>query len=161
MQHCYLLNYSRVLKESYVINSIDEFHLTFPDSLGDIQRIRIGHDDHGLGSAWYLDKVIVEDESVGKRFVFIGQRWLDRNQNDHQTECDLIEGDMVTHAVDDHEQAETFLTEAAEALEEKNSSRSSSRNDQHTIRPDSPKANVSVLPKAVPTPEKGISYCDR
>jgi hypothetical protein len=61
-----------------------------PQSLGDLQRIHIGHDNSGFGSAWFLDKVVIEDEHTGKQYTFFGQRWLDKSKG--AIECDLEEG---------------------------------------------------------------------
>jgi hypothetical protein len=68
-----------------------------PQSLGDLQRIHIGHDNSGFGSAWFLDKVVIEDEHTGKQYTFSGQRWLDKGQGDGKIECDLYEGRNADH----------------------------------------------------------------
>jgi hypothetical protein len=68
-----------------------------PQSLGDLQRIHIGHDNSGFGSAWFLDKVVIEDEHTGKQYTFFGQRWLDKSQGDGKIECDLYEGRNAGH----------------------------------------------------------------
>ena len=35
--------------------------------IGDIKKVRIGHDGSGLGSAWFLDRVEIEAASLGKK----------------------------------------------------------------------------------------------
>eukprot|EP00947_MAST-08B_sp_MAST-8B-sp1_P005047 g5047.t1 len=45
-------------------DSVDSFEVEVPESVGEIQRIRIGHNEDGLGSGWFLDHV--ELAPVGK-----------------------------------------------------------------------------------------------
>jgi len=49
----------------------DQFGLELVD-LGDLTKLIIGHDNSGLGSGWFLDSVIIKNESNGKggRHVF-------------------------------------------------------------------------------------------
>ena len=48
---------------------------------------RIGHDNKGfLGGAWYLDRVHVHSESVGKNWSFVHGRWLAKNEDDGKLE---------------------------------------------------------------------------
>ena len=54
-----------------------------------IERLWIGHNDRGLGSAWHLDRVELMQVSSGKRFVFIANRWLDKKQAPYETHCTL------------------------------------------------------------------------
>merc|ERR1712063_72207 len=52
--------------------------------IGAITKIRIGHDNSGWGSAWFLDKVIVESEGgegAGKYFFLSGQ-WFATSEGD-------------------------------------------------------------------------------
>ncbi|KAK5900382.1 hypothetical protein CgunFtcFv8_025344 [Champsocephalus gunnari] len=63
----------------------DEF-LIESVTLGQVCRVRVGHDGRGGGCGWFLDKVMVREEgqpeSVAIEFPCF--RWLDRNEDDGQ-----------------------------------------------------------------------------
>jgi hypothetical protein len=67
----------------------DEFHVDVPQALGRLHRIHIGHDNSGFGSAWFLDKVVIEEEKTGKMFEFVWRNWLDKKKG--PIECDIVE----------------------------------------------------------------------
>jgi len=50
-------------------NQTDTFGFTTVD-LGDLQKIRIGHDNSGFGAAWFLDKVVVSNEKTQQQWFF-------------------------------------------------------------------------------------------
>lgn len=52
--------------------------------LGDLNKIRIGHDGTGWGSAWFLDKVYITNPISSKEWVFLCGRWLGKNEDDGQ-----------------------------------------------------------------------------
>lgn len=61
--------------------------------VGDIQRIRIGHDNSGVGAGWFLEKVLIEGkEGVSGRWEFICGRWLSDSEDDHAYSRDLLAG---------------------------------------------------------------------
>lgn len=45
-------------------------------------KIRIWHDDKGIGAAWYLEKVEIYDPITDKTFLFNCQNWLSKNDGD-------------------------------------------------------------------------------
>lgn len=45
-------------------------------SLGELTKLKIGHNNKGLGSGWYLSKVIVDDTLMSKVYEFVCDRWL-------------------------------------------------------------------------------------
>lgn len=57
---------------------------------------RIGHDNAGLGSAWFLDNVTIDCPSVGKKWLFPCNRWLAKNKDDGSLERELFPEDMDT-----------------------------------------------------------------
>ena len=67
---------------------MDRFGVTCK-ALGDLERLKIGHDAKGLGSSWYLAKVEVEHMCHGKKWVFTAERWLDKHKDDRQTWVEL------------------------------------------------------------------------
>jgi hypothetical protein len=94
-----------------------------PQSLGHLQRIHIGHDNSGFGSAWFLDKVVIEDEHTGKQYTFYGQRWLDKSKG--AIECDLLLKEAVA---DSHSKTSSPVRETAPELNANAQLRGSSPN---------------------------------
>eukprot|EP01048_Picozoa_sp_COSAG05_P003976 COSAG05_NODE_197_length_14521_cov_113.902995_1_plen_1885_part_00 len=89
-------------KDDFERGHIDEFRLRLPtltSEQGGIRKIRIGHDGKRPGSGWYLDKVIIEDETVtGKskaQWQFPAYRWLDEDEGDKQISVDLMPSDDI------------------------------------------------------------------
>ena len=64
--------------------------------LGEIKKIRIGHDNKGIGAGWLLDKVVVYCERGAKQWYFPCGRWLDTNEDDGKTirEIEAVENDQ-------------------------------------------------------------------
>uniref|UniRef100_A0A3B4VR63 Lipoxygenase homology PLAT domains 1 n=1 Tax=Seriola dumerili TaxID=41447 RepID=A0A3B4VR63_SERDU len=69
----------------------DEF-LIESVSLGQVRRVRVGHDGRGGGCGWFLDKVMVREEGQPESLaiVFPCFRWLDRNEDDGQIVRELV-----------------------------------------------------------------------
>uniref|UniRef100_I3JKU2 Lipoxygenase homology PLAT domains 1 n=1 Tax=Oreochromis niloticus TaxID=8128 RepID=I3JKU2_ORENI len=69
----------------------DEF-LIESVSLGQVRRVRVGHDGRGGGCGWYLDKVMVREEGQPESMAteFPCYRWLDRNEDDGQIVRELV-----------------------------------------------------------------------
>lgn len=61
----------------------DQFNIEAVD-LGDLVKLRIGHDGSGFGSGWFLDNIIVINEKAGQQWVFNNNRWLDKGEDDGQ-----------------------------------------------------------------------------
>uniref|UniRef100_A0A3Q2QDK8 Lipoxygenase homology PLAT domains 1 n=1 Tax=Fundulus heteroclitus TaxID=8078 RepID=A0A3Q2QDK8_FUNHE len=60
--------------------------------LGQVRRVRVGHDGRGGGCGWYLDKVLVREEGQPESSAteFPCFRWLDRNEDDGQIVRELV-----------------------------------------------------------------------
>jgi hypothetical protein len=58
--------------------------------LGNISRVIIGHDGSGVGSGWFLDKVIVKSVSLKKEWYFLCGKWLDKGEDDGKIERELV-----------------------------------------------------------------------
>ncbi|KAG7271688.1 hypothetical protein CRUP_025549 [Coryphaenoides rupestris] len=71
--------------------NMDEFIIEAV-SIGELQRVRIGHDGRGGGCGWYLDKVLVREEgqAESQAVEFPCDRWLDRNEDDGQIVRELV-----------------------------------------------------------------------
>jgi len=66
---------------------------TVQASVGDLTKIKIGHDDSGWGSGWFLDKVVIESSALGKKWEFLCGRWLDEDEDDGALERELFPTD--------------------------------------------------------------------
>ncbi|XP_072516546.1 polycystin-1-like protein 2 [Salminus brasiliensis] len=55
---------------------VDMFLLTTPFSLGELQSIRLWHDNSGKHPAWYINKVMVQDLETGQKWHFLCGSWL-------------------------------------------------------------------------------------
>ncbi|XP_046713583.1 polycystic kidney disease protein 1-like 2 [Silurus meridionalis] len=55
---------------------VDIFMLTTPFSLGDLQSIRLWHDNSGEQPDWYVSKVMVQDLETGQIWHFLCNSWL-------------------------------------------------------------------------------------
>nr|XP_019954598.1 PREDICTED: lipoxygenase homology domain-containing protein 1-like [Paralichthys olivaceus] len=71
--------------------NLDEF-IVEAVAIGQIRRVRIGHDGKGGGCGWFLDKVIVREEgqAEAQAVEFPCNRWLDRNEDDGQIVRELV-----------------------------------------------------------------------
>ncbi|XP_060740105.1 polycystin-1-like protein 2 [Tachysurus vachellii] len=54
----------------------DMFLLTTPFSLGELQSIRLWHDNSGKHPAWYVNKAMVQDLETGQKWHFLCSSWL-------------------------------------------------------------------------------------
>ncbi|CAB4019689.1 lipoxygenase homology domain-containing 1-like, partial [Paramuricea clavata] len=81
---------------------MDTFRLEGID-LGELVKLRIGHDNRGVGPGWFLDKVTVEDEGRGKVFEFPCHRWLAKDEDDRQITRELV-------CVNGSQQADMYIT---------------------------------------------------
>nr|XP_039257172.1 lipoxygenase homology domain-containing protein 1-like [Styela clava] len=76
-------------------------------TLGELKKIKIGHDGIGHGNGWFLHKVVIkESESSNKEYVFFCNRWLDDGQDDGKIEREIpvkLEEDIVEDKVSDGE----------------------------------------------------------
>jgi len=60
--------------------------------LGDIKKIKIGHNNSGVGSGWFLDKITVSNLTTGQQWFFPCGRWLDKDEDDKQIEREIFPG---------------------------------------------------------------------
>ncbi|CAH1787210.1 unnamed protein product [Owenia fusiformis] len=75
-------------KNKFERGRTDLFKLEATD-IGKIERIRIGHEDNGVGAGWFLDEVRVDVPSKGEHYLFACHRWLDKSEGDGEIEVEL------------------------------------------------------------------------
>ncbi|KAJ7986101.1 hypothetical protein DPEC_G00347310 [Dallia pectoralis] len=56
--------------------AVDTFLLTTPFSLGELQSVRLWHDNSGGNPAWYINKMVVQDLETGQKWHFLCNSWL-------------------------------------------------------------------------------------
>uniref|UniRef100_A0A3P8XB79 PLAT domain-containing protein n=1 Tax=Esox lucius TaxID=8010 RepID=A0A3P8XB79_ESOLU len=74
---------------------VEEFTVEAVD-LGDLERLRIGHDNSGGSPGWFLDWVEVDAPSLGQRLCFPCGRWLDKGEDDGAIVRDLYPNELQT-----------------------------------------------------------------
>ncbi|KAK8392418.1 hypothetical protein O3P69_014648 [Scylla paramamosain] len=67
-------------------DSVDVFVMAVPRPLGDLQFLRVWHDNSGLGpdASWYLSFIVLRDVQTGKKYEFIANDWLAVEYGDGQ-----------------------------------------------------------------------------
>lgn len=50
--------------------------------LGQLTKMRIGHDNKGFTPGWFLDKLIVENEATQEKWFFNCGKWLAKDEDD-------------------------------------------------------------------------------
>lgn len=84
------LKTSKTFRNKFERGQTDVF--TVDAKVGEIEKIRIGHDNRGGFAGWFLDKVIIDVPSLGQKAVFPCGRWLDKGKDDGQLERELFPG---------------------------------------------------------------------
>ncbi|XP_073676001.1 lipoxygenase homology domain-containing protein 1-like [Garra rufa] len=89
------LKASKSHKNKFEKGMIDEFIVEAVD-LGELQKLRIGHDNSGGSAGWFLDWVEIDAPSQGQRLRFPCGRWLDTGEDDGAVVRDLYPADLQT-----------------------------------------------------------------
>ncbi|XP_066291033.1 polycystin-1-like protein 2 [Branchiostoma lanceolatum] len=71
-------------KKVFDRGSVNNFLLSLPRCLGNLQYLRIWHDNSGKGrnASWFLDKIIITDLQTEKRSYFFCGQWLAVEEGD-------------------------------------------------------------------------------
>ncbi|XP_028665602.2 polycystic kidney disease protein 1-like 2 [Erpetoichthys calabaricus] len=75
--------------------SVDMFLLTTPFSLGELQCLRLWHDDHGKNPKWYIGKVVVLDLETHQRWHFLCNTWIRSETGKGQVEKSFTPAQMT------------------------------------------------------------------
>ena len=87
------LETSKTNRNKFERGQTDLFEIKESD-VGDIRKIRIGHDGSGPGAGWHLKEVVIDAPKLGKRWHFPCGRWLDKSEDDGKIERDLTPSNM-------------------------------------------------------------------
>ncbi|XP_036889676.1 lipoxygenase homology domain-containing protein 1 isoform X1 [Sturnira hondurensis] len=90
-----LLKSSKVNSDKFERDSIDIFTVEAL-GLGDLWKVRIGHDNTGKAPGWFLDWIEVDAPSLGKCMTFPCGRWLAKNEDDGAIVRDLFHEELQT-----------------------------------------------------------------
>ncbi|KAK7934244.1 hypothetical protein WMY93_005140 [Mugilogobius chulae] len=82
-------------KNKFEQGMINEFTVEAVD-LGDLEKLRIGHDNSGGSPGWFLDWVEIDAPSQGQRLRFPCGRWLDKGEDDGAIVRDLLPAELQT-----------------------------------------------------------------
>ncbi|KAK1881874.1 Polycystin-1 [Dissostichus eleginoides] len=70
---------------------LDMFHLETDESLGEVWKIRIWHDNTGLDPSWFVEQVVVWDPQTDHMFFFLLEDWLSvENQKNGSVEKEVL-----------------------------------------------------------------------
>ena len=58
--------------------------------MGEISKIRIGHDGTGIGSDWYCEAVTIKNDVTDKQYSFPCRQWFGDQAADKQLIRDLV-----------------------------------------------------------------------
>ncbi|XP_053154165.1 lipoxygenase homology domain-containing protein 1-like isoform X2 [Hemicordylus capensis] len=72
-------------KNKFERDQLDVFYFSDVLSLGELCKVRIWHDNKGIGPGWHLEFIDVEDSLMDKMFRFQCDRWLAKDEDDGQT----------------------------------------------------------------------------
>ncbi|XP_073925632.1 lipoxygenase homology domain-containing protein 1 isoform X2 [Castor canadensis] len=90
-----LLKSSKTNSNKFERDSIEIFTVETLD-LGDLWKVRIGHDNTGKAPGWFVDWVEVDAPSLGKCMTFPCGRWLAKNEDDGTIVRDLFHAELQT-----------------------------------------------------------------
>ncbi|XP_044921708.1 lipoxygenase homology domain-containing protein 1 isoform X2 [Mustela putorius furo] len=90
-----LLKSSKTNSDKFERDSIEIFTVETLD-LGDLWKVRIGHDNTGKAPGWFVDWVEVDAPSLGKCMTFPCGRWLAKNEDDGAIVRDLFHAELQT-----------------------------------------------------------------
>ncbi|KAL5111456.1 Lipoxygenase homology domain-containing protein 1 [Taenia crassiceps] len=75
-------------KKAFESGSTDNFLIQAPD-IGELRRIRLGHDNIGPPPTWYVEKVEVESTKTGAVTTFPCNRWIEKSGESGEVYVDL------------------------------------------------------------------------
>ncbi|XP_004623680.1 lipoxygenase homology domain-containing protein 1 isoform X2 [Octodon degus] len=90
-----LMKSSKTNSDKFERDSIEIFTVETLE-LGDLWKVRIGHDNSGKAPGWFVDWVEVDAPSLGKCMTFPCGRWLAKNEDDGAIIRDLFHAELQT-----------------------------------------------------------------
>lgn len=87
------LETSKNNKNKFERGNEDIFEVKEAD-IGDLRKVRVGHDGKGPGAGWHLKEIIVDAPKLGKKWRFPCDRWFDKGEDDGKIERELYPMDV-------------------------------------------------------------------
>ena len=75
-------------RDKWERDQVDEFSVESV-GLGDLKKIRLGHDNSGLKPGWYVSHVTIDCPAVGKTWRFPVGKWFAKDEDDQLIERDI------------------------------------------------------------------------
>ncbi|XP_051659728.1 lipoxygenase homology domain-containing protein 1 [Manacus candei] len=89
------LKASKINKNKFERGKVDEFTVESVD-IGDLKKIKIGHDNKGNSTGWFLEWVEIDAPSLGQCLKFPCGRWLDKSEDDGAIERIIFPAKLQT-----------------------------------------------------------------
>nr|XP_009664467.1 PREDICTED: lipoxygenase homology domain-containing protein 1 [Struthio camelus australis] len=89
------LKASKTNKNKFERGKVDEFTVESVD-IGDLKKIKIGHDNKGSSTGWFLEWVEIDAPSLGRCLKFPCGRWLDKSEDDGAIERIIFPAELQT-----------------------------------------------------------------
>ncbi|KAM6289832.1 lipoxygenase homology domain-containing protein 1 [Aegotheles albertisi] len=89
------LKASKINKNKFERGKVDEFTVESVD-IGDLKKIKIGHDNTGNSNGWFLEWVEIDAPSLGQCLKFPCGRWLDKSEDDGAIERIIFPAELQT-----------------------------------------------------------------
>ncbi|NWR04440.1 LOXH1 protein, partial [Paradoxornis webbianus] len=89
------LKASKINKNKFERGKVDEFTVESVD-IGDLKKIKIGHDNKGNSTGWFLEWVEIDAPSLGQCLKFPCGRWLDKCEDDGAVERIIFPAELQT-----------------------------------------------------------------
>ncbi|KGL83888.1 Lipoxygenase homology domain-containing protein 1, partial [Tinamus guttatus] len=89
------LKASKSNKNKFERGKVDEFTVESVD-IGDLKKIKIGHDNKGSSTGWFLEWVEIDAPSLGRCLKFPSGRWLDKSEDDGAIERIIFPAELQT-----------------------------------------------------------------
>ncbi|OPJ86950.1 lipoxygenase-like proteiny domain-containing protein 1 [Patagioenas fasciata monilis] len=89
------LKASKINKNKFERGKVDEFTVESVD-IGDLKKIKIGHDNKGNSTGWFLEWVEIDAPSLGRCLKFPCGRWLDKSEDDGAIERIIFPAELQT-----------------------------------------------------------------
>ena len=76
-------------KMFFARGSVNNFTLALPESLGELVKIKIWHDNSGKSPSWFFHVVAITDVASSEKYHFVGNKWLAVGKGDGSIEAEI------------------------------------------------------------------------
>ena len=87
------LKFSKTNRNKFERGQTDAFEVKCSD-VGELRKIKIGHDGHGLGDGWHLKELTIDAPKLGRRWKFPCNKWFDKSEDDGRIERELYPSEI-------------------------------------------------------------------